>query len=440
MDQELMALTQRERDRLDWLKQAKRKQMTQAKTAELMGVSERWVRKLLQRMKIERDRVVVHKLRGRPSNRRISAERREQIVRILSDPVYAGYGPTLASERLRKKHDIRVGREALRQLMSQAGLWRPRRRKQEPIHTWRERHSRFGELVQWDSSTHDWLEGRGPQLKLIRMIDDATSRSLLRFVEHDSVEENMRLLERWLRIHGRMVRCYTDKAGLFVTTEKRRRDRPGEELDQRQMPPTQIGRALRELGITHATAHSPQAKGRVERAFGTDQDRLVKGLREVQARTLVQANQYLEQVYEPWWEASCTVQAAEAADAHRPVGQQHDLAAILRRVELRQVQTDYTVQFQGSKYQILREDIVTGLRGAAVRIEQRLDGSLHMSFQGSYLRWEACTTAKKTSAPPTPERPAKTRRPAMNSQRTPWGQEYARMKDIPLWQAVRARG
>lgn len=433
-----MALTQRERDRLDVLKQARRKQITQKKAAERMGVSERWVRKLLQRMKSERDRVVVHKLRGRPSHRRLSAEKRDRIVKILSDPMYAGYGPTLASERLKAKHQIHIGREALRQLMIQAGLWRPRRRQPQAIHTWRERRAHFGELVQWDSSTHDWLEGRGPQLKLIRMIDDATSRSLLRFVEHDSVEENLRLLERWLRTYGRMGTCYTDKAGLFVTTEKRRRDRPGEELKCHEMPPTQIGRGLRELGITHTTAHSPQAKGRVERAFATDQDRLVKGLREVQAGTLEQANQYLEQVYEPWWEAHCTVAPAEPADAHRPLAPEHDLASILSVVQTRHVQADYTVQFQGSKYQIQRADICNALRRATVRVEQRLDGTLHMSFQGRVLRFEPCATAVK--AQPAGERPAKPRRPAMNSQRTPWGQDYNRLKDIPVWQAAKARG
>ena len=269
-----MALTQKQRDRLDLLKQAQRKQITQRKAAERMQVSERWVRQLLKRMKTEKDRVVVHKLRDRPSHRRRSAEERDRIVKILRQPVYAGYGPTLASERLKEKHQITIGREALRQLMLQAGLWRAHSRRAEAIHVWRPRRSQFGELVQWDSSTHDWLEGRGPQLKLIRLIDDATSRSLMRFVEHDSVEENLRLLERWLRRFGRMHCCYTDQAALFVTTEKRRRDRPGEEVAARDMPPTQIGRALQELGILHTLAHSPQAKGRVERAFATDQDRL----------------------------------------------------------------------------------------------------------------------------------------------------------------------
>jgi DNA-binding Lrp family transcriptional regulator len=436
-----MALTQKQRDWLDWLKQAKRKQIPQWKAAEQMEVSERWVRKLLQRMKKEGDRVVVHQLRGKPSNRRLPAAVRDQIVKILSEPVYAGYGPTLAAERLQQKHKLHIGREALRQLMSQAGLWRARPRRREEQHPWRARRSRLGELVQWDSSTHDWLEGRGAPLKLIRMIDDATSRSLLRFVEHDTVEENFRLLQRWLHKFGRMLGCYTDRAALFRTTEKRRRDQPGVELDARQMPPTQIGRALAELGIACTWAYSPQAKGRVERAFGTDQDRLVKGLREAQVCTLEQANRYLEEVYEPWWEAACTVRAAESGDAHRPLGQEHDLASVLSRVEQRQVQKDYTVHFQGAQYGIRREDVVTGLRGALVRVEQRLDGTLAMSFQGRPLRFQLCPRVEKDHrTPPPQQRAQKPRRATMNSQRTPWGNNYRRLKDIPLWQAAKARG
>jgi len=439
MAQELMALTQTERDWLDWLKQAKRKQITQRKAAEQMQVSERWVRKLLQRMKQEGDQVVVHKLRGKPSNRRWSEALRSQIITILAQPVYAGFGPTLAAEYLASKHQIQVGREALRKLMSGAGLWRARRRKVEAVHTWRERRSRFGELVQWDTSTHDWLEGRGPQLKLIRLIDDATSRSLLRFAEHDSMEENLGLLERWLRTFGRMGSCYTDKASLFLTTEKRRRDHPGEELDARQMPPTQIGRALGELQIVLIEAHSPQAKGRVERAFGTDQDRLVKALREAKVCTLEAANAYLEKVYEPWWEANCTVVAAEAGDAHRPLRKDHNLASILSRVESRQVHRDYTVHFQNREYRIERGDIVAGLRGAQVRIEQRLEGSLAMSFRGKAVRFQECSVPAKPLPAPPARKPRKN--PSTNpAQRKAWGRSYQQMKDIPLWQAAKARG
>jgi hypothetical protein len=155
-------------------------------------------------------------------------------------------------------------------------------------------------MVQWDTSEHDWLERRGPQLYLIHMIDDATSELTARFVEHDSTEENMRLLWSYLELHGRPLTFYTDKAAMFHTTPKVYRKSTDLSRDERQpAPPTQIGRALRELGIVWIAAHSPQAKGRIERSFGTAQDRLVKGLRVAGARSLEQANRYLDQEFGP---------------------------------------------------------------------------------------------------------------------------------------------
>jgi transposase len=147
--------TQRERDRLVALKKAKKKLITQKQAAEEIGVSERRVRRMLRELRQRGDRSVVHGLRGKRSNRRISAESRQQMVEILSTEVYRGFGPTLASEYLRKKHGIQVGREALRKLMSEAKLWRPKSRKMAEIHEWRERKARLGELVQWDTSEHD---------------------------------------------------------------------------------------------------------------------------------------------------------------------------------------------------------------------------------------------------------------------------------------------
>jgi len=152
-----------------------------------------------------------------------------------------------------------VSRETVRQWMIEAKLWRPRKQWIEKVHEWRPRRSRCGELVQWDTSDHDWLEGRGERLYLIAMIDDATSRLFARFVRSDSTEENMRLLWNYVEKFGRPLAFYTDKASLFHTTEKRKRDEPGVDKDGVEMPPTQIGRALQELGITWIAA-SPQAK------------------------------------------------------------------------------------------------------------------------------------------------------------------------------------
>lgn len=428
-------MTQKERDRLVVLKKAEKRLITQKQAAEELSLSERHVRRLLVKLKGEGDRAVMHGLRGRASNRRLSPELREKAIRILSQEVYHGFGPTLAAEYLAKKHKVRIGREALRKLMMAAGLWRGKRRTVETAHTWRQRRGARGELVQWDTSDHDWLEGRGEKLYLIHMIDDATSELTARFVGSDSTAENMRLLWSYLARHGRPVAFYTDKASLFQTAHKHRRDRPGEELDAVDMPPTQIGRALRELGIAWIPAHSPQAKGRVERSFATAQDRLVKGLRVSGASTLKQANRYLEEEFLPWWNQHLTVLPANPADAHRPLGPEYDLASALSHVETRQVGNGYTIQFEGKLYQIALGGVRPGLRGAAVRVEARLDGSLAVRFQQHWLSVEVIETRPK--AVPAPK--AAPRKPRSSSVPAAWRASHERMnqaKTLPVWQAA----
>jgi transposase len=273
MQEGQLLMTQADCDRLVALRKAQKRLITQSETAEEIGVSVRQVQRLLDALRERGNKAVVHGLRGRPSNRRIEEKVEREAVKILSMPVYAGFGPTLATEYLASQHGIEASKETVRQWMMRAKLWRGKRARVKQVHTWRPRRSRFGELVQWDTSDHDWLEGRGERLYLIAMIDDATSRLLARFVRHDSTEENMRLLWSYLEKFGRPLSFYTDKASLFQTAEKRKRDEPGVEKDAVEMPPTQIGRGLRELGITWIPAHSAQAKGRVERDFQTAQDR-----------------------------------------------------------------------------------------------------------------------------------------------------------------------
>ena len=301
----------------------------------------------------------------------------------------------MAAEYLSKLHGIEVSKETLRQWMIRGKLWRAKPEKVKQVHTWRPRRSRFGELVQWDTSEHDWLEGRGEKLYLIVMIDDATSRLFARFVRHDSTEENMQLLWSYLEKFGRPIAFYTDKASLFQTAEKRKRDEPGVEKDAVEMPPTQIGRGLRELGVVWIAAHSPQAKGRVERNFKTAQDRLVKGLRVAGVKTIEQANQYLEEEYMVWWERELTVEPANPDDAHRPLDKSHNLAASLSHVETRQVRNDYTLRFDNELYQIEPRAVVSGLRGANVRVEQRLDGAVAVRYGEKYLPVAQCAPAEK---------------------------------------------
>lgn len=429
-------MTQEERDRLVTLKKAKKKLISQAAAAEELKVTRRHVRRLLARLKEQGDKSVIHGLKGKPSAQRIETATEQEAVQILSAPVYEGFGPTLAAEYLRDHHGITASKETVRQWMIRGKLWRGRKQKARQVHTWRPRRSRFGELVQWDTSEHDWLEGRGEKLYLIAMIDDATSRLFARFVQHDSTEENMKLLGSYVEKFGRPVAFYTDKASLFRTTEKRKRDQPGVDRDPQAMPPTQIGRALRELGITWIAAHSPQAKGRVERNFGTAQDRLVKGLRHAQANTLEQANEYLHEHYLVWWEREMTVEAASPDDAHRPLEKSHSLAASLSHVETRQVRSDYTLRWEGRLYQIERAAITTGLRGANVRVEQRLDGAMAVCWGERYLPVKECAAAD----PPKISRTAKPAQRRRAGRGRDWNRSFDMKKGPKIWQAAQASG
>ena len=206
-----LLMDQADRDRLVSLKKAKKKLITQKEAAEELGITERQVRRLLRKLKKHGDKAVVHALRGEPSNRKTDEQVQQRAVEILSRPDYQGFRPTLATEHLGKHYQLEASRETVRKWMIEAKLWKPRRQRVEKVHMWRVRRSRLGELVQWDTSDHDWLEGRGERIKLIAMIDDATSRYLARFVMSDSTEENMAVLKYYLNERGRPLAFYTDK-------------------------------------------------------------------------------------------------------------------------------------------------------------------------------------------------------------------------------------
>jgi hypothetical protein len=429
-------MTQAERDRLVALKKAKKKLITQKQAAEEIGVTERQVRRLLRKLRRKGDRAVIHELRGRASNRKLPAEMEKRAMAVLAEPVYRGFGPTLAAEYLHKRHQITVSKETVRQWMAKAELWQAGRRRVVEIHEWRLRRSRWGELVQWDTCVHDWLEGRGEQIYLISMIDDATSRLFARFVRHDSSAENMRLLWAYVERFGRPLAFYTDKAGMFQVAVKTKRQEQREGRDRPEMPPTQIARALRELGIVWIPAHSPQAKGRVERQFLTAQDRLVKGMRVAGVRTIEEANAYLEHEYLPWWNQTLAVEPADAADAHRPVGKESDLAAILSHVEQRQVTNDYTLRYCGKIFQIDRQDIRVGMRKAMVRVEERLDGTIAVRFQDTYVRVRHCAPLGCEPQPAETKPATPPRSPSQAKRKSQWMKNFSVRSGPSLRQTI----
>jgi transposase len=429
---ERIAMSQEERDWLDWLKRARDGAMTQRQAAEQMGVSERWVRKLLRRMPREGDEVVVHGLRGQASNRKIAEAQRKRAVGALRDPDWHDFGPTFAGEQLAKRHGIEVSKETVRKWMIAEGLWRSGSRKLKHVHCWRPRRSCYGELVQWDTSDHNWLEGRGEGVRyLVRMIDDATSRSWGRFVGHDGTRENMGVLWEYVERNGRPAEVYTDRAAMFAVPPQ-----PGENAEQRRQADrlTQLGRALRELGIHWIPAYSPQAKGRVERSFETDQDRLVKHLRLAQVKTMQRANEFLEQEYWPEWNARFAERPAQAADLHRPLTPHIDLSSALSHVESRAIANDYTISFAGRRFQIARQDATAGMKRQRVRVELRLDGSLQMRYEGRYVEIAEC--GAKTPAPPAaPRQPP--RKDHNAGGKSHWMDGFFERPGPPLWLAIR---
>jgi len=400
MEQERISLNARERERLKVLHEIEQGHLRQVEAARRLRLTARQVRRLWTRWRTAGDGGLVHQLRGRPSNRKIPEAIERLCLRQLRQARYTGFGPTLAAEHLARQ-GLCVSRETLRGWMSRAGLWRAGRQKLKQMHVWRPRRAAVGELVLMDSSPFRWLEDRGPACQLIAMIDDASSRVWGRLVPHDSTEENLRTLGGWLERYGRPLALYTDKNSLFFTSrpvqwEEQLRDLPAR---------TQFGRALAELDIEWIAAHSPQAKGRIERLFGTLQDRLVKELRLAEIATLEQANRFLQITFWPFWEQRFTVRPAQASNAHRRLEGAHRLEQILSVRVVRTVAADHTVKWNGQRWGVPRAQVCAGLPGARAEIERRLDGSHWLRFRGRYLPLVACPTAPPPSASPSGLRP-----------------------------------
>ena len=399
METERMALSQRERDRLKVLHDVRQGHLTQVAAAGRMKLTDRQVRRLLLRWQEHGDRAVIHGLRGRPSNRKLVAAFEQKILARVRQR-YADFGPTLAAEHLAKE-GLLVSRETLRKWMTKATLWRSRQQRVKTVHVWRERRASFGELVMQDTSPFRWLENRGPACHLIALIDDATSRIWARFVEHDTTEENLRTLGGWLRRYGRPLAQYTDKNSIFRTASPAaiREQLRGEAAR------SQFGRALHELGIAWIPAHSPQAKGRIERLFETLQDRLVKEMRLAGIDSIEAANHFLETRFLPEWEQRFTVAPRNPRNAHRRLGREHRLEEILSVRIARKVADDHTVSWNGNRWGVPREEVCAGLRRAQVEIEQRLDGSHWLRFRGRYLRLRHCPEPAPRTASPSGLRP-----------------------------------
>jgi Winged helix-turn helix len=414
MEKDLIEMSQRERDVLKVMSGVLKGDRTQVEAARLLGKSVRQVRRIRDRLKHEGDKAVVHALRGRPSNHRIDEAVKRSALGLYRQK-YLDFGPTLAAEKLAEDDELKVAVRTLREWLMADGLWQ-RKRERDVHRSRRERRACFGELLQADASTHDWLEGRGARMVLVGMIDDASSRVLARFHPAETTEAYMDVLGRWIRKHGRPLAWYSDRHGIFRAEDAQ--DKP---------VATQFSRALSELDVELICANSPQAKGRVERLWGTAQDRLVKELRLAKCTTLEGANGILEAKFLPWFNRRCLAKPASNNDTHRPMGKGHDLAAILSHQESRVVANDYTIRFENESYQLL-PPAWPGERGGKVIVERRLDGSMKVRFKTRYLAYRKIEKRKEEDGrtmgalPPNPRSLAHEPNPAGGERKSPAAQ------------------
>lgn len=383
--EEEITLRKEDLERLRVLHQVLDGKLTQVDAGGILGITDRQVRTLLRRVEAHGAKGVIHLSRGRVSPRKMPKETEERIAGIIRSK-YPDFSPLHAAEKLEERHRIKVSREKVRQVMMSRGLWKRRRRKRED-HVWRERKHRLGEMVQMDGSHHAWLEARGPKLVLMGYVDDATGRLYGRFYDHEGIYPAMDSLRRYIELYGLPLAIYLDKHSTYKTTRQADMD----ELLKDRKAETQFECALSELGIRVIHAHSPQAKGRVERVFKTLQDRLVKEMRLAGIRTLEEANHFLEEYLETF-NRRFMKEALEEGDLHRPLPKSVVLEDILCIKGLRTVNDGYLIRWRGQTYVLGKRSLT--VRRQKVTVLDRFDGRLSFRFKGRDLEYRPAPQPK----------------------------------------------
>ena len=372
-------MSKKERRRLSVMSAVKTKELSLVQASEVMGVSYRQAKRIWKRYVRRGDAGLVHRSRGRPGSRRKEPLQRQKIVRRYRQR-YADFGPTLAAEYL-SKEGLAVDHETLRRWLLEQGLWSLSRGRQKH-RQWRERKPCLGQMVQLDGSQHDWFEGRREKAVLMVMVDDATNRTHARFSEEETTQASYDAFEGWSQRHGVPLSVYVDRDSIY------RCERVASVAEQLagQEPQTQFGRAMEALGVELILAHSPQAKGRVERRNGLLQDRLVKALRLAEISDLIRANEFLEQEFLPELNDRFTVEPSSPADVHRPAP--CNLNEVLSWEEERVVRKDWTVGWVGRWFQIDPEHEKLSLADRPIVVRRLRSGDIQLLYQGRKLRWK----------------------------------------------------
>lgn len=399
--EDTVRMSVKELKRVHVIRQAMTKTLRQREAGELLGLTARQVRRLIQRVRVEGDTGLRHRSRGRPSNRQHPPALKARVLRLYAKH-YGDFGPTLAAEKLVERHGITLSAETVRGWWRTAGVTHFQRRKR-PHRAWRARKAHVGALLQMDGSHHAWFEDRGPTCVLMAYLDDASSRVAARFYEYEGTVPAMDSFGRYVRCYGVPLCAYADKH----TTYRAQGEPTVAEQLAGTKPQSQFERALAALGVELIHAHSPQAKGRGERLFKTLQDRLVKDLRLAGIATIEAANRFLE-TWLPRYNRQFAIPPAEAAALHRPSPTARELNRILCLKTTRVVRRDWTVAHHGHLYQL-----DTNVRAMQVMVEERLDGTIEFTHHGRPLRSHAIAARPiQVTAPPpliTSRRPVKPR-------------------------------
>ncbi|MDT8896997.1 ISNCY family transposase [Thermanaerothrix sp. 4228-RoL] len=375
---ELLKMSNQEITRLETMQRIKEKRLTQIEAARLLDLSVRQIKRLYRAYKTQGAAGLVSRRRGKPSNHRLKEETQQKVLDLLYQR-YADFGPTLAHEKLTEQHHLSISRESVRKIMIAEGLWKPRRAKRPPLHPMRQRRACVGELVQIDGSDHAWFEERGPTCTLLVFVDDATGQLMeLWFVPDETFFAYCEATRHYLERYGKPLAFYSDQHGIFRVNQPRPlATTPGL---------TQFGRAMQELDIQILCAHSPQAKGRVERANQTLQDRLVKELRLREISDIQTANAFLPEFREDF-NRRFAVTPRSSHNAHRPLLPTDDLDRILTHQETRTLSKNLTVQFKQTIYQIQSDRPAYALRHAHVTVCENPHGDVTILYQNQPLAY-----------------------------------------------------
>lgn len=409
---DIFMVSQREVNRLHIIKKALDKKLKQREAAEILLLSDRQIRRIIKRIRAEGNEGIVHKSRGKESNRGIPKKIKDKAIKLYREK-YQDFGPTLASEKLMELDGITITDETLRKWLIETGDWK-KVRKVRGHRQWRERKHHFGEMVQMDGSHHDWFEGRGPKCVFMGYIDDATGETFGRFYEYEGTMPAMDSIRNYMKKYGIPVSVYLDRHTTYKSPAKA-------SLTEIEEPMSQFERAMKELGIRVIHAHSPQAKGRVERLFKTLQDRMIKEMRLKGIKSVEEGNMFLKE-YLPLYNKKFAVVPMEKADLHREISKEVNLRNILCIKTERVLRNDFTVAYNSKLYQIKDKTKAT-----KVVVIERINGSMAILDKDVSLPFKEIIERPKKEQKRRVVNQRKRQKPAPDH---PWGFKHAMKKKM----------